>query len=304
MAVVSIEKFTEELELDIIYDADKTELEILTGNVNRPGLQLSGFFDYFASDRVQIFGKVEITYMEEVLEHEGRLTVMDKLFSYPIPCIIISRNQKPPEEMLDMAKKYGKPIFRSRLVTTKLIHMAISFLEILLAPVVTRHGVLMDIYGVGLFLTGESGIGKSETALELIKRGHRLVADDAVEITRIGRNSLVGRAPSTVRHFMELRGIGIVDIERMYGISAVLDRKTIGLVIEMERWIEGKAYDRLGVDNEFISIMGIRLPQITVPVAPGRNLAIIMEAAARNYRLKNEGYNAVEELTRLLMNEE
>jgi len=302
MAVVSIKDFIVDMELELLYDAEKTELEILTSNVNRPGLQLAGFFDYFATDRIQVLGKVEMTYLTDYLSAGQRRDILEKFFAYPLPCVIISRNMDIPEELMEIARKHKCPVFRSNLVTTKLMHSAFIYLDMLLAPKVTRHGVLLDINGVGLFLTGESGIGKSETALELVKRGHRLVADDAVEICRVARNQLMGQAPDAVRHFMEIRGIGIIDVRQMYGVGSVMNRKSLDMVIEMEAWDSSKEYDRLGISDDWCTILGVKLPKITIPVRPGRNLAIIMEVAARNYRLKRMGYNAAQELAGRLQN--
>jgi len=300
MARVKIEDFIKTLELEVLYDAGLDEIEILTANLNRPGLQLAGYFDYFAADRIQVWGKVEITYLLEFLNMEQRLLIVEKFLSYPIPCVLVSRSQEIPEEILKLAKKFKRPIFRSNLVTTKLFHSAISYLDMLLAPQVSRHGVLMDINGVGIYLIGESGIGKSETALEMIKRGHRLVADDVVDIMKVGRDQLVGESPESIRHFMELRGVGIIDVRQMYGVGSVINRKTIDLVIRMEVWDVEKSYERLGLQDEFITILGVKLPEIVVPVRPGRNLAIIIEVAARNYRLKHMGYNSAEVLTNKL----
>ena len=300
MARVKLEDFAKALELDVIYDAGLEEIEILTANLNRPGLQLAGFFDYFAADRIQVWGKVEMTYLCEFLNMEQRLLIVDKFFSYPIPCVLVSRSQEVPDEIIDVAKKYKRPMFKSNLVTTKLFHSAISYLDMLLAPQVSRHGVLMDINGVGVYLIGESGIGKSETALEMIKRGHRLVADDVVDIMKVGKDQLMGESPESIRHFMELRGVGIIDVRQMYGVGSVINRKTIDLVIRMEVWDGEKAYERLGLQDEYITILGVKLPEIVVPVRPGRNLAIIIEVAARNYRLKYMGYNSAEALTNRL----
>ena len=300
MANVKIKDFIKDLELEVLYDADLEELEILTANLNRPGLQLAGFFDYFATDRIQVWGKVEVTYLLDFLNTEQRLLIVEKFFSYPIPCVLVSRGQDIPEEIMDLAKKYKRPIFRSNLVTTKLFHSAISYLDMLLAPQVSRHGVLMDINGVGVYLIGESGIGKSETALEMVKRGHRLVADDVVDICKVGRNQLIGESPESIRHFMEIRGIGIIDVRQMYGVGSVINSKTIDLVISMEVWETEKSYERLGLTDEFITILGVKLPEIVVPVRPGRNLAIIIEVAARNHRLKHMGYNSAAELSHRL----
>ncbi len=302
MAKVKIEEFAKALELEVLYDGEVDEIEILTANLNRPGLQLAGFFDYFAADRIQVWGKVEMTYLCEFLNTEQRLLIVDKFLSFPIPCVLVSRGQEVPDEILNLAKKYKRPMFRSNLVTTKLFHGAISYLDMLLAPQVSRHGVLMDINGVGVYLIGESGIGKSETALEMIKRGHRLVADDVVDIMKVGRDTLVGESPESIRHFMELRGVGIIDVRQMYGVGSVINRKTIDLVIRMEVWDGEKSYERLGLHDEFVTILGVKLPEIVVPVRPGRNLAIIIEVAARNYRLKFMGYNSAAALSDRLAN--
>jgi HPr kinase/phosphorylase len=228
------------------------------------------------------------------------LLVVEKFFQYPIPCVLVSRGQEIPEEVMELARKYKRPMFRSNLITTKLFHSAISYLDMLLAPQISRHGVLMDINGVGVYLIGESGIGKSETALEMVKRGHRLVADDVVDICKVGKDQLIGESPESIRHFMEIRGVGIIDVRQMYGVGSVINRKTIDLVIRMEAWQQDKAYERLGLTDDYITILGVRLPEIVVPVRPGRNLAIIIEVAARNYRLKYMGYNSAEELTNRL----
>jgi HPr kinase/phosphorylase len=221
-----------------------------------------------------VIGKVEMTYLVEAMDSARRLEVLNRFCSYEIPCIIISRNQTPPEELMIAARGHRRPVFRSRLVTTKLVHDTVSYLDLLLALRVTRPGTLIDVGGVGLLLAGESGIGKSETALELVKRGHRLVADDVVEICRISRDQLRGRSPGSVQNFMEIRGVGIVNIQQMYGIGSVIQQKTINLVIEMEFWDSSKQYDRLGINEEWATILGVRLPKLTVPVRPGRNLAI------------------------------
>ncbi len=245
-----------------------------------------------------MFGKVEISYLEQALTKELRAVTLEALMSKDIPCIIISRSQDSLlDEILEIAKEHNCPIFMSELVTTKLIHKAVLFADKLLAPSITRHGVFMDVYGVGVLLIGESGIGKSETALELVKRGHRLVADDAVEIERNTDNSLLGKAPENVRHFMEIRGVGIIDVRQMYGVGSVLNEKALHLQIEMEAWDPTKVYDRLGISEDLGAILGVNIPRITIPVRPGRNLAIIIEVAARNHRLKKMGYNAAIALT-------
>ncbi len=296
MARVKIKQFAMDLELEILYDGGMEQLELRTANVNRPGLHLAGFDDYFASDRIQLIGKVEMTYLTEALDAAQRYHALEVVLSHPIPCVIVSRNLPVPDELYQLAQKYSRPIFRSSLVTTQLMIKAINYLEQILAVRITRHGVLVDVNGVGILITGESGIGKSETALELIKRGHRLVSDDVVEISRMYRDQLIGTAPESVRHFMEIRGIGIIDIRQMYGIGSVLVQKNIDMVIEMELWNNEKVYDRLGEEDQYTTILGVKKPRIVLPVRPGRNLGIIIEVAANNYQLKALGYNAAKEL--------
>ncbi|HHW71453.1 MAG TPA: HPr kinase/phosphorylase [Clostridiales bacterium] len=296
MSSISIENIIDTLNLEIIYcDQDTLSIDIDTSDINRPGLQFAGFFDYFAHDRIQVLGKVEMTYLEQ-LDEDIRRKYLDKYFSYDIPCTIISRGMEIPDYILYYAKKYKRPILRSEMTTTKLINKLIGYLDSQLAPRITKHGVLVDVYGVGIFLMGESGIGKSETALELIKRGHRLVADDAVEIKKVAEQRLVGEAPELIRHFMEIRGIGIIDIKAMYGVGAIINNKPLDLAIYLEFWDDNKEYDRLGLVEEYTEILGVELPKIVIPVRPGRNLAIIVEVAARNWRLKKLGYHSAREL--------
>lgn len=291
MSSVPIESIVNAFDLEVIYVGNNVEIGVTTSDINRPGLQFAGFFDYFASERIQVLGKTEMTYLEG-LEPEIRFKRLCQFFSYGIPCVIVSRGMDVPHYLIQAAMKYNRPVFRSQLVTTNLISKLTSYLSSALAPKITRHGVLVDVYGVGVFLMGESGIGKSETALELIKRGHRLVADDAVEIKKVADNRLIGEAPELIRHFMEIRGIGIIDIKAMYGVGAVINNKPLDLVIYMEFWDNNKEYDRLGLEEEYTEILGVKLPKIVLPVRPGRNLAIIVEVAARNWRLKNMGYHA------------
>jgi len=299
LSSIPIETIIKKMDLEVIYPGKSSSIEIQTSDMNRPGLQFAGFFDYFAYERVQLLGKVEMTYLEK-MDPEKREEYLDKFFQYEIPCVIISRNMEVPEYITKYAMKYGRPVLRSKLVTTNLMQRLINYLNSELAPVITRHGVLVDVYGVGIFLMGESGIGKSETALELVKRGHRLVADDAVEIKKVAPDRLVGESPELIRHFMEIRGIGIIDIEAMYGVGAVINSKSLDFVVHMELWDNNKEYDRLGLEEEYIEILGVRLHKLVLPVRPGRNLAIIIEVAARNWRLKNMGYNAAKELDRRL----
>lgn len=293
--MIDAELFISALELEVIHRSEKTQLDVDVSDLNRPGLQFSGYFDYFASDRVQVLGKVEMTYLDS-LDPETRKQRLQTYFSYPMPCVVICRNMHCPDELLDSARQGDVPVYRSRIVTTKFSHDAINFINACLSPRVARHGVLMDVFGVGVLITGESGVGKSETALELVKRGHRLVADDVVDIRQVADERLVGEAPEIVRHFMEIRGIGIIDIKRMYGVGSVINSKSIEMVIHLELWDQNKEYDRLGLTEDFTTILGVRLPRLTVPVRPGRNLAVIVEVAVSNYRLKLMGYHAAKEL--------
>lgn len=295
MSAIPIENIIKELDLEVVYSAGGKDIEIGTCDINRPGLQFAGFFAYFARERIQVLGKVEMTYLDG-LDPDDRNARLDAFFSYDIPCVVVSRNMEVPEYIIDAAKRYQRPILRSKKVTTSIIHKLINYLDSQLAPRITRHGVLVDVYGVGVFLMGESGIGKSETALELVKRGHRLVADDAVEIKKVTDNRLIGDSPELIRHFMEIRGIGIIDIKAMYGIGAVINMKAIDIVIYLEFWDNNKEYDRLGLVEEYTEVLDVQLPKIVLPVRPGRNLAIIVEVAARNWRLKNMGYHAAQEL--------
>jgi len=299
LSCVPVDNLIKELELDVVYDGDSAEIDITTSDINRPGLQFSGFFDYFAQDRIQIIGKVEMTYLE-CMDSSLREKRLDEFFRYDIPCAIISRDMEVPVYIMLAARRYKRPLLRSRMVTTSLIHKLIIYIDSVLAPTTTRHGVLIDVYGVGVLLMGESGIGKSETALELVKRGHRLVADDAVDIKRVSENRLIGESPPLIRHFMEIRGVGIIDVKAMYGVGAVINNKPLELVIFMENWDNKKEYDRLGLSQEYSEILGVKLPKIVIPVKPGRNLAIIVEVAARNWRLKNMGYFAAHELNNRL----
>jgi len=295
LGAIPVSTLAKALNLEIIYAGGSENIEVTTSDINRPGLQFAGFFDYFGNDRIQVLGKAEMTYLEE-MDPDKRRERLDQFFRYDFPCLIVSRSMEMPDYIIEPAKKYNKPLLRSSYVTTSLIHKLINYLDSALAPKITRHGVLIDVHGVGVFLMGESGIGKSETALELVKRGHRLVADDAVEIKKVAENRLIGEAPELIRHFMEIRGIGIIDIKSMYGISSVINNKPLDLVIYLEFWDNNKEYDRLGLAEEYIEILGVKLPKIVLPVRPGRNLAIIVEVAAKNWRLKNMGYNAAQEL--------
>ncbi|HPT79010.1 MAG TPA: HPr(Ser) kinase/phosphatase [Candidatus Atribacteria bacterium] len=299
MSLIPIKDIARELELEIIYDGDRKAIDLQTSDVNRPGLHFAGFFDYFAKERVQVLGKGEMTYLYQ-LDPAVREERLDKFFGSGLPCVLVARNLETPQYLIDSARKHKCPLLLSKKATSIIIHDLINYLDSELAPRITRHGVLVDVYGVGILLTGESGIGKSETALELVKRGHRLVADDAVEIKKVAENRLIGDSPELIRHFMEVRGIGIIDIKAMYGVGAVINTKAIDMVMHMEFWDSNKDYDRLGLVDEYTEILGVKLPKVDLPVRPGRNLAIIVEVAAMNWRLKHMGYHAAKELDRRL----
>ena len=293
---VSLGKIIDEFHLETIYmPKDPAEILIDENDVTRPGLQLMGFYEYFNPERMQIIGKMEFAYLSTI-DEETRTQRLDALMSRHIPALIIARELPYFSEMLDLAKKYEVPLLRSKESTSNFISGLIAFLNLNLAPRITRHGVLIEIYGEGVFITGESGVGKSETAIELVKRGHRLVADDAVEIRKVSNISLVGRSPDNIRHFLELRGIGIINARRLFGIGAVKNTEKIELIVEMEQWNPEKIYDRMGVDTQFATILGVKIPMLTIPVKPGRNLAVILEVAAMNNRQKKMGYNAAAEL--------
>lgn len=254
-----------------------------------------GFYEYFSSARIQIIGKMEFAYLSTI-DEKTRYERIDMLFAQRIPALIISRELPYFPEMVELAKKYEIPLLRSKESTSSFMAALIAFLNLHLAPRITRHGVLIEVYGEGMLILGESGVGKSETAVELIKRGHRLVADDAVEIRKVSNISLVGSSPENIRHFLEIRGIGIVNARRLFGMGAVKVTEKIDMIVELEPWDSEKVYDRMGVDSEFTSILGVKIPCNTIPVKPGRNLAVILEVAAMNNRQKKMGYNAAQEL--------
>jgi len=276
------------------------DIEVSRSAVNRPGLPLTGFFDHFDKKRIQMIGNVEHHYLKTLSEDERCRRISDFLKADPV-CVILSSDEEPFGEFAQFGKEYSVPIFRTHQSTTQLIAAMTSSLNVKLAPRITRHGVLVEVYGEGILILGDSGIGKSETAIELVKRGHRLIADDAVEIKRVSDKTLVGSAPELIRHYVELRGIGIVDVRRIFGMGAVKQTEKIDLVINLELWQQGKFYDRFGADTEYTEIMGINIPVITIPVKPGRNLAIILEIAAMNNRQKKMGYNTAVEFNKKLM---
>ena len=296
---LSIDKFVEDLNLNVLYKGDIEDLFIDTSDLNRPGLQMAGFFEYFAVNRIQLLGMVEMTYLQN-LDTQLKRERLEKYFASHVPCVLIGRNLTPPPEMMEAAKKYNTPILISGLTTTKLSHKTTEYLDKILAPSISRHAGLMDIYGVGVMLTGDSGVGKSETALELVKRGHRLVADDVVEIIKLSGNQLIGRSPEIIRHMMEIRGLGIIDVRTLYGIGAVMIEKSIELAVNLELG-DLSNIDRLGLSEEYITLLGVKIPTLTIPVRPGRNLAIIIEVAAMNFRLRMMGHITAETLDNNLL---
>ena len=293
---VSLKTIVEEHELKPLHLSKNFEtMKVTTADLNRPAMQLTGFYNYFDPKRIQIMGRVESTYLDTLSETQRRET-FERFMQYDITALVLCHGVKPFPECLEMAEKYDRNLFITAEDTSMLQADLISSLKKYLAPRITTHGVLVEIYGEGVLLMGESGIGKSETALELIKRGHRLIADDAVEIKRISRTQLIGSAPNIIRHYMELRGIGVINVRHIYGVGAVKLDTNIDLVVYMENWEPGKMYDRLGVVNETTEFMGVSIPKVTIPISPGRNLAVIMELAAMNNRQKKLGYNAAETL--------
>jgi len=298
---VSLAEFVKEFDLEnMVPSIDLDNKKITRIGLNRPALQLAGFFDYFENDKVQLMGNVERAYLER-LEPTFRVDALRKLFSFGLPCLIISTKMDVFPEITVFAKEFDVPVFRTEKTSTEFQTEANIYLAEKLAERITIHGVLVDISGVGVLIIGDSGIGKSEAALELVKRGHRLVADDAVEIKKTSHTRLVGTCPSLIRHFIELRGIGVINVKELFGASAVKNSKTIDFVIKLEMWDENKIYDRMGMEDEYYEILGNKLLCNTLPVRPGRNIAAICEVAAINSRRRKEGYNAAEVLSRRLM---
>lgn len=296
MSKVEMQRIVEKMNLkNLTPDVDLADKYVVVPDINRPALQLAGFFEHFAAERVQIIGYVESTFLEQ-MDKEAKTKVYDTLFSYKIPCIIFCRALKPDPELLERADRMQIPVFSTEAQTSAFTAELIRWLNVQLAPCISIHGVLVDVYGVGVLIMGESGIGKSESALELVKRGHRLVSDDVVEIRKVSDDTLVGSAPDITRNFIELRGIGIVDVKTLYGVQSVRETQNIDLVITLEDWNKEKDYDRLGMEEEYTSFLGNKVVCHQIPIRPGRNLAIIVETAAINHRQKQMGYNAAQEL--------
>lgn len=297
---VSLKQLVEKFKLSIAYQAtDFEEILVKVDEVSRPGLPLTGYFEHFEAQRVEVLGYVEMTFLDNQTP-EKRLEIFDRLFSYKIPALVISRGQQPHPECVEMARQHNITILLAQETTSYVISNLISYLKSALAPRITRHGVLMEVYGEGVFITGESGIGKSETAVELIKRGHRLIADDAVVLRMSSSSQLTGSAPSLIRNYIELRGIGVINVANLFGMGAIREEAVVNLVVNIVPWENGKHYDRMGLEDQYIDLLGVKLPCVTIPVSPGRNLAVILEVAAMNNRQKRLGYNAAMELNEQL----
>lgn len=298
MSSVKMEKVAEKMKLEnLTPELDISKVRIRVPDINRPALQMAGYFEHFEATRLQVIGFVEYTYMQGLPEARKK-EIYSRLLSYDIPAIVYCRELKPDELFLKTAIENNVMIFSSKQATSTFTAEVIRWLNVMLAPMISIHGVLVDVFGEGVLITGESGIGKSEAALELIKRGHRLVTDDAVEIRKVSEETLVGSAPEVTRHFIELRGIGIIDVKTLYGVSSVKDTQNIDLVIHLEDWNKEKEYDRLGLEEEYVEYLGNKVVCHNIPIRPGRNLAVICESAAINHRQKKMGYNATEELYR------
>ena len=299
---LKIDKIIEKMELKVLTpDIDTSEKVVTVPDINRPALQLTGFFDHFDSERVQVIGHVEAAYME-TLSKLTRKERYEQLLSYNVPCIVFCRDEKPDAQMIEAARKYQIPLLQTEKATSSFEAEIIRWMKVMLAPTISIHGVLVDVYGEGVLITGESGIGKSEAALELIKRGHRLVTDDVVEIRKVSDETLIGTAPEITRHFIELRGIGIIDVKTLFGVESVKETQGIDMVIHLEDWDKDKEYDRFGLEEEYTEILGNKVVCHNLPVRPGRNLAVIVESAAVNWRQKKMGYNAAKELYNRVQN--
>ena len=293
---VFLSQIVKDFDLEVVYDSgDIEERRICVADATRPGLQLAGYYDHFGPDRSQIVGNMEHAYLEHLTSGDRKRSLLS-LFEKNIPALILTRNHEAHREMMEAAKETKTPILRTGDATSEFSSALVKYLNMELAPRVSMHGVLVEVNGEGILILGESGVGKSETALEIVKRGHRLIADDQVEIRKISETTLVGKAPEVIRHLIEIRGIGILDVKELYGVSSVKPQENIDFIINLEPWDEKKTYDRMGLTEETTDILGIKVPSLTIPVGPGRNLAIIVEAAAINYRVKKMGYNAAADL--------
>ena len=302
MQSVKLQTLIDTLKLkNLTPEVDLEECRVTIPDINRPALQLTGYFEHFENERVQIIGYVEYTYLLG-LTRERKLEIYEQFLGYKMPCVIYCSKSEPDEDMLRLATEHGVPVLATKETTSSFMAEIIRWLKVELAPTISIHGVLVDVYGEGVLIMGESGIGKSEAALELIKRGHRLVSDDVVEIRKVSDVTLIGRAPDITRHFIELRGIGIVDVKTLFGVEGVKETQSIDLVIKLEDWNKDKEYDRLGLEEEYTEFLGNKVVCHSIPIRPGRNLAIICETAAVNYRQKKMGYNAAKELYNRVQN--
>ena len=290
-----------ELQLKVLYSpCDPDNIPITRSEINRPALPLTGFFDCFEADRIQIVGITEHAYLKELGEQERRERIRALLSKKP-PALVYTHKNPVDDIVIEAAKEFEIPLLCTDVNTSEFMAALIAFLNVKLAPTITRHGVLVEVYGEGILIIGDSGVGKSETAIELIKRGHRFIADDAVELRRVSAKTIVGTSPALIRHYIELRGIGIVDVRRLFGMGAIKETEKVDLVVQFEPWEKGKLYERLGMDEEYVEILGIKIPTLTVPVKPGRNLAVILEIAAMNNRQKRMGYNTAKEFNEKLL---
>ncbi len=302
MATIALTRIVDKMKLECLTpDIDISKIRIIQPDINRPALQLAGYFKCFDAARLQIIGLVEYSYMEGI-DEETKEEVYDEFLSYDIPGIVFCRDLQPEPLFLEMAEKHRVPVFVTKKATSVFMAEIIRWLNVKLAPCISIHGVLVDVYGEGILITGESGIGKSEAALELVKRGHRLVSDDAVEIRRVSEETLIGSAPDVTKNFIEIRGIGIVDVKALFGASSVRETSSIDLVIKLEEWNKEKEYERIGLEDSYIEYLGNKVACHNIPIRPGRNLAVICESAAVNHRQKKMGYNATEELYKRLQN--
>ena len=294
---VPLKTLVQEFGLEVVFAAtDYDSIRLTVEDIARPGLQLAGYFDHFEPVRLQVMGRVEKSYLEK-LDAVERAITFDRLFSYKVPALLIARGMEPDPECLEMAKRHNVTLLRCNHATSTIVSTLIAYLKAALAPRITRHGVLVEVYGEGILLLGESGIGKSEAAVELLKRGHRLIADDAVEIRKVSESSLMGNAPELIRNYIELRGIGVVNVANLFGMGAVKAENEINLVVNIVPWKSQTAYDRLGLEEQYMEILGVKIPMNTIPITPGRNLAVLLEVAAMNNRQRKMGYNAALECT-------
>ena len=298
---VNLKRIIEEFKLETAFLPDGGEdVNVISMEINRPGLHLAGFYEEFDANRVQVIGNAEAFYIAELDDETMRARLAAFFSRHPV-AVVYSHGNRPSDAALELAEYFNVPVFFTAANTSEFLAALIAFLNVQLAPQITRHGVFVEVYGEGVLILGDSGVGKSETAIELIKRGHRFIADDAVELRKVSAKTIVGSAPELIKYYIELRGIGIVDVRRIFGMGSVKATEKVDLIINLEPWEDGKMYDRFGLESEYTEIMGIKIPSLVVPVKPGRNLAVIIEIAAMNHRQKKMGYNTAEEFNRKLL---